>query len=164
MTQTQQIEILHIYICPAHNFKLHEEGSPGSNDTLDVERVECVAGRGLRGDRYFDYREDYKGQITFFDYAVYEGLKQEMGRDFSPVEMRRNVLVRGLDLPSLIGEEFELGGVRFRGSEHCKPCFWMDEVCGDGAENWMMPEGRGGLRARILSDGWLDRGAVTFRR
>lgn len=162
MTQTQQIEILHIYICPAHHFKQHEAGMPGTTETVDVERVECVAGRGLRGDRYFDYLEDYKGQITFFDYDVYERLQAELGRNFSPVEMRRNVLIRGLDLPALIGQEFELGGIRFRGSEHCKPCFWMDEVCGTGAETWMMSETRGGLRARILSNGWLDKGRVEF--
>lgn len=163
MNDAQPIEILHLYICPAHNFKQHEPGSPGANETIDVEKVECVAGRGLRGDRYFDYREDYKGQITFFNYDVYKSLKDAMNTDFSPVEMRRNVIIKGLDLEALIGQEFELGGVRMRGSEHCKPCFWMDDVCGEGAEAWMTGQCRGGLRARILTDGWLEKGPVEFR-
>ena len=33
---------------------------------IEVPVVECVAGRGIRGDRYFDFKNDYKGQITFF--------------------------------------------------------------------------------------------------
>ncbi|HBI31016.1 MAG TPA: molybdenum cofactor biosysynthesis protein, partial [Verrucomicrobiales bacterium] len=41
----------------------------GSEDheILDREEIECVAGRGLLDDRFFDYKEDYKGQITLFD-------------------------------------------------------------------------------------------------
>ena len=27
--------------------------------------VELVANRGIKGDRYFDYKPDFKGQITF---------------------------------------------------------------------------------------------------
>lgn len=164
MDAIQQIEILHLYICPAHNFKKHEAGQPGATSTVDVERVECVAGQGLRGDRYFGYREDYKGQITFFDMDVYDQLKSAMGTEFPPEAMRRNVLVRGMDLAALVGAEFELGGVRMRGSEHCKPCFWMDEVCGEGAEEFLSPDCRGGLRARILSDGWLEKGPVGLSR
>jgi len=164
MDAIQQIEILHLYISPAHNFKQHEAGQPGATEAVDVERVECVAGQGLRGDRYFGYREDYKGQITFFDVAVYEKLQAAVGAEFSPQAMRRNVLVRGLDLAALVGVEFELGGVRMRGSEHCKPCFWMDDVCGPGAEAFLTPNCRGGLRARILSDGWLTKGLLELRQ
>ncbi len=71
--------------------------------------------------------------------------------------MRRNVVVRGANLNALIGCEFELQGVRFLGTEECRPCYWMDQAVGPGAEAWLI--GRGGLRAKILSDGWLRREA-----
>ena len=64
--------------------------------------------------------------------------------------------VTGIDLNSLIGVEFEVQGVRFAGTEQCKPCHWMDSALGHGAENWL--QGRGGLRARILTDGALQCG------
>ena len=45
--------------------------------------------------------------------------------------------------------------LRFAGVEQCKPCHWMDSALGPGAEAWL--QGRGGLRARILTDGVLRR-------
>ena len=33
---------------------------------VEVEAAECVAGKGIAGDRFFAYKPDYKGQVTFF--------------------------------------------------------------------------------------------------
>ncbi|MEM6886190.1 MAG: molybdenum cofactor biosysynthesis protein, partial [Verrucomicrobiota bacterium] len=66
---------------------------------------------------------------------------------------RRNVVISGVDLNSLIGKEFELQGVHFEGSCECSPCFWMDEAIAPGAEEFL--KGQGGLRARVLTDGIL---------
>jgi MOSC domain-containing protein YiiM len=66
------------------------------------------------------------------------------------------VIVKGLDLNSLIGKEFSINGVRLSGSEECKPCYWMDEAVGKGIEDFL--KGRGGLRCRILSNGSLSLG------
>ena len=73
--------------------------------------------------------------------------------DKLPGVTRRNVISVGVDLNSLIGEEFEVQGVRFAGVCECSPCYWMDLAIAPGAE--MLLKGRGGLRARILSDGVL---------
>ena len=71
----------------------------------------------------------------------------------SPNVLRRNVITTGVDLNSLIGEEFALQGIHFVGVEECRPCYWMDQALAPGAEAAL--RGRGGLRARILSDGPL---------
>jgi len=68
--------------------------------------------------------------------------------------VRRNAITEGVDLNELIGPEFEVRGVRFRGTEECRPCYWMDRAFGPGAHQFL--KGRGGLRARILSDGELS--------
>jgi hypothetical protein len=52
---------------------------PGTSPIIEVQEVECVAGRGIRGDRFFDYREDYKGQITFFAIEVFNDVCQRLG-------------------------------------------------------------------------------------
>ena len=78
--------------------------------------------------------------------------------DLEPHVYRRNIITRGLDLNSLIGREFEVQGVRFLGTEEAKPCLWMNRAVADGAEAAL--RGRGGLRARILSDGVLHSSAV----
>ena len=53
------MRIEQIFISPGHNF-VGRHGLPPLDSPLEeVAQVECVAGRGLYGDRYFDYRENY---------------------------------------------------------------------------------------------------------
>jgi MOSC domain-containing protein YiiM len=119
------------------------------------EQIECVAGRGIRGDRFFDYKENYKGQITFFAMEVLEALQQELQLpDAQPQATRRNAFIRGADLAALIGQQFEVQGVWFEGMEESRPCHWMNTALGLGAEEWL--RGRAGLRCRILKDGVLQ--------
>ncbi len=121
---------------------------------IEVPVIECVAGRGIRADRYFDFKDDYKGQITFFSLEVFEALCAALNaHDASPAAARRNVITRGFDLNEFIGKEFEIQGVRFYGTQECAPCYWMDRAFAQGAKDFL--EGRGGLRGKILSDGEL---------
>lgn len=151
------MRIHHLFISPGHNYLGHHGGPPGSHSMIDAEQIECVAGRGIRGDRFFGFQEDYKGQITFFSWEVFEALRRELNLpDVHPAATRRNVFVSGVDLHQLVGHEFEIQGVRLAGVEECRPCYWMNRALGDErAENWL--KGRGGLRARVLSDGILRR-------
>ena len=120
--------------------------------------IECVAGHGIRGDRFFDYKEDYKGQITFFSLEVFDELCGALElQDCSPALVRRNVITRDVDLNELIGCEFEVQGVQFHGTGECRPCYWMDHAIAPGTEEFL--KGRGGLRAGILTDGRLHSSA-----
>lgn len=143
-----------IYVSDGHSyFGRHGLGS-AKFPIREVTEIECVAHRGLRGDRFFDHQENYKGQVTLFAQEVFDELCRSLpAPDARPAALRRNLLVSGADLNSLIGQEFELQGVRLEGAEECRPCYWMDEAIAPGANAWL--KGRGGLRCRILSDGWL---------
>ncbi len=143
-----------IFVSDGHSyFGRHGLGS-AKFQIREVESVECVAGRGLRGDRYFDHKENDKGQVTLFAQEVFDELCRALQLpEARPAALRRNLLVSGADLNELIGRQFDLQGVRLEGSEECKPCYWMDEALAPGAHEWL--KGRGGLRCRILSDGWL---------
>ena len=148
------LRIRHLYLSPGHNYFGHHEKEPSQHPMLEVREVHCVAGRGLMGDRFFNFKDDYKGQVTFFAQEVYDELAAVLGlADHSPCALRRNVITEGVDLNSLIGVEFEIQGIRFAGTQECKPCYWMDRACAPGAEDFL--QGRGGLRARILTDGVL---------
>ena len=150
------IQVRHLFISPGHNFFGHHGQPQGQNNVAEVQEIECVAGRGVRGDRFFDFKLDYKGQITFFSEEVFEALRRELDLPGAqPSATRRNAFVAGVDLNALVGAEFEIQGVRFAGVEQCKPCHWMNSALGQGAEDWL--QGRGGLRARILTDGVLQR-------
>jgi hypothetical protein len=118
----------HIFLSHGHNFFGHHGKAAENYPVVDVDQVNCVAGRGLEGDRFFDYKSDYPGQVTFFSMEVYEDLCEVT---------------------------FSLQGLVFFGSKECSPCYWMDQAFGTGAEAFL--KGRGGLRARICSSGILRR-------
>lgn len=151
------IRILSLSLSSGHNYFGHHGKPPGGHPMREVAWIECVAGRGIRGDRFFDFKEDYKGQITFFAWEIFAELRRELDLpDAHPSAMRRNVITSGIALNELIGREFEIQGVRFLGVEECRPCYWMNHALRhERAESWL--KGNGGLRARILSDGILRR-------
>ena len=151
------MQIRQIFISPGHNYFGHHGRAPDEYPLIEVPSIECVAGRGIRGDRFFDYKDNYKGQITFFSFEVFERLATHFGlTDKSAGAVRRNVVVSGADLNDLIGEEFSIQGVRLRGTAHCRPCYWLDQAVAPGAEEFVA--GNGGLRAQILSDGVIALG------
>jgi hypothetical protein len=157
------VEICHLYISPGHNFVGHHGREPDEYPMIEVPMIECTAGRGIQSDRYFDFKDDYKGQITFFSLEVFDELRGALQvQDCSPTSVRRNVITRDVDLNELIGQDFEIQGVRFHGTEECRPCYWMDRAIAPGAEEFL--KGRGGLRARILTDGALHSTAQVPER
>lgn len=149
--------IEHLYLSPGHNYFGHHDQAAGDHPVVAASEIECVAGHGIRGDRFFDYKPDYKGQITFFAAEIYDELCATLlplaGAHPTPDVFRRNVITRGVDLNTLIGKTFTLQGIRFLGTGECSPCHWMNEAFGPGAEAAL--KGRGGLRAKILTEGWL---------
>jgi len=153
------VEILHLFLSLDHNYVGHFGGPAGTTPIVEVPEIECVAGRGIRGDRYFDHKPDYKGQITLFEIEAHQRLCESFGIfDKGPEVYRRNVIVAGQDLNEWIGREFEIQGVRFLGTEESKPCLWMNEAFCPGAEKALL--GKGGLRAKILAGGVLRPGPM----
>ena len=155
--------IIHqIFTSPGHNYYGHHGLPPDEFPLIDADSIECVAGQGIRGDRFFNYQDDYKGQITFFSREVFDLMAQAFGLTTkSAGVLRRNVVVSGVELNDLIGVDFALQGVQFRGTAHCAPCYWMNTAFARGAEEFLA--GRGGLRARILTDGRISVGDAQFR-
>lgn len=148
------MKIRHLYISGDHNYFGHHEKPPGTSPVIEVDSVELVEGKGIVGDRFFDYKEDYKGQVTFFEYETYLRLREEFGVfDRGPEVFRRNIVTEGIDLNQLIGKTFELQGVKFFGVEEARPCYWMDQAFCEGAEQAL--KGKGGLRAKVVCSGEL---------
>lgn len=153
--------IRQIFISPGHNYFGHHGRAPDDHPLQETDRIECVAGHGIRGDRFFDYKDDYKGQITFFSQEVFDSLRTKFPRvEKSPGVLRRNVIVSEVELKKLIGREFSLQGVRFLGTAHCKPCYWLDDAFAPGTEEALA--GNGGLRAQILTNGCLTTGPAEL--
>jgi MOSC domain-containing protein YiiM len=159
---SDSVSIRHIFISPGHNY-FGRYGEPaGDHPALAVPTVKCRAGWGLEGDRFYGYRPEYKGQVTFFAWETYEAAREKFSVPaLLPAAFRRNVLVAGIDLNALIGRRFSLGGIEFEGTGEARPCHWMNQAVAPGAEDWL--KGRGGLRVKVLTDGELAVGPATLR-
>jgi MOSC domain-containing protein YiiM len=150
-----------IFISPGHNYFGHHGQPPDDFPLVETREIGCIAGHGIEGDRFFDFRDDYQGQITFFAREVFDQLSRAFGlTNKSPGVLRRNIIVSGVELNEMIGADFALQGVRFRGTAQCKPCYWMNTAFAPGAEEFLAD--RGGLRARILSDGRIRVGEARL--
>jgi MOSC domain-containing protein YiiM len=151
------MQLTHLYLSPGHNYFGHHGLPPDEHPMIAVPEVECVAGSGLRGDRFFDYKPDYKGQVTFFSGEIYDELCATLLAPGTtpppPSAFRRNLITRGTDLNTLIGTQFTLAGITFLGTAECTPCHWMDKAFAPGTEAAL--KNRGGLRAKILTSGLL---------
>ncbi len=156
------ISLQHFHIAPGHNYKGRHGLGALDYPIEEMEAIECVAGSGIIGDRFFDYEPDFRGQITFFDRAVYERVMTEIVKgEVSPIVFRRNVIIKGVDLNELIGKRFQIGGLEFTGSCECSPCYWMDESCAPGTFEFL--KGQGGLRARIVKGGEMKLGDYELK-
>jgi MOSC domain-containing protein YiiM len=158
----QTATIHHLFSSKGHNFFGRHGQSSENHEMIEHETIQLLAGRGIVGDRFFDWKENYKGQITFIDLAVIDEIRIHAENPALPASaFRRNVVISGIDLLSLIGKTFEINGIRLQGTEECRPCYWMDEACNKPGTEEIM-KGRGGLRCKILNDGSLNIGTCNL--
>jgi len=126
-----------------------------------VERAEITVQDGLVGDRYAG-RPGSARQITLIQAEDLAAIAGFLGRDepASPFDLRRNLVVEGINLLGLSDKRFRLGGVLLEATGGCHPCSRMNEILGDGGYNAV--RGRGGLTARVIEGGEISVGdAVT---
>jgi MOSC domain-containing protein YiiM len=123
------------------------------------DHIEAIAGLGLFGDRYalgtgFYSARPLPGgarELTLIEEESLAAILAASGIELTPVECRRNVVTRGIELDVLIGKRFTVGPVLCEGVRSCPPCAHLEELTG---KNVMKPmAARGGLRANIVSGG-----------
>ncbi len=124
----------------------------------EVESVAAVAGRGLKGDRYFrdagtfsDEPRSNGRDITLIEAEAVEGLARDTGIELDAAATRRNVVTRGIALNDLVGRRFTVGEVECMGQRLCDPCSHLEKLTQPGVLKGLVE--RGGLRADVVRDG-----------
>jgi len=121
--------------------------------------VRAIPGRGLEGDRYFLGSGFYSGkpgphrELTLIELETIAALARDHGIRLAPGEARRNLVSEGIALNHLVDREFLVGEVVARGLRLCEPCAHLAELTDRRALAALVH--RGGLRAQILSEGWI---------
>lgn len=120
-----------------------------------VDEVEAIQQVGLRGDRY--RTKDGNRQVTLIQAEHLAAAASYLQQDRIPLDLvRRNILVRGINLLALKGKEFQVGEAVLAYSGECHPCSRMEENLGFGGYNAM--RGHGGITAKIIQTGLIRTG------
>ena len=141
--------------------------SPTTSMTA-LATVRALPGRGLEGDRYLHgtgtfakhpQQPDY--EVTLIENEAIESFAQTSGLPFTANLARRNLVTRGVALNDLVGVEFQVGAVRMRGIRLCEPCNHLAKTTWPQVLRGLVH--RGGLRAQILSEGFIHIGDTLTR-
>ena len=136
-----------------------------------ANNVKVIAGFGIEGDRYAlgagAYSATKPPKVRHISLIALSGIEtandwlQAGGEPtFHESETRRNIVLAGItatDLNNLVGQQFLLGDIQLLGTELCTPCERPAQLL--QRPSFMDAfEGRGGIRAEILSTGILTIG------
>lgn len=116
------------------------------------ESISLVPGLGIPGDRYATRLGHWSDprwrdqQLTLVEAELLDELA------LPPDGLRRNIVVRGMELQDLIGLEFAIGDAVMRGKRICAPCRYIGEL---NARPGLLQalDGRGGIRVSIVGPG-----------
>ncbi len=148
-----QPTVVSIFICPVRRERMRW-----------VQNVQAIAGAGLEGDRYASNAGSFnrtpeqagKRQVTLINERFFHR------SSYTPVESRRNILVRNVELMWLIGREFQVGAARFRGVKYCDPCDGVTELAGRTVSFKQEFQDCGGLIAEVIESGLITAGDLII--
>ena len=136
-------------------------GRPGAKGPVAGRSALLDPLEGLSGDHYRNAASRAR-QVTLIQEENLRAIASHLGRDeVEPAELRRNIVVRGINLLALNGARFRLGAAVLEMTGQCHPCSRMEEILGPGGYNAV--RGHGGITARILSGAAVRLGDAIAR-
>lgn len=123
-------------------------------DMIELEAVEARREAGLTGDHSRPGPRNAR-QVTLIQYEHLAVISTLMGRaddqPITPAELRRNIVISGINLFSLKGRRFRIGHAVMETTGWCQPCAKLEERLGLGT--FQAVRGHGGITARVLHSG-----------
>lgn len=120
-----------------------------------VDSVEARQESGLLGDRYAG--RSRKRQVTLIQAEHLPVIASVVGvASVEPELLRRNIVVRGLNLLALKSKQFQIGKAVLEYTGLCHPCSFMEQVFGPGGYNAV--RGHGGITATVIQSGVIRLG------
>jgi MOSC domain-containing protein YiiM len=103
-----------------------------------------------------DKNPDTGWEITLIEIEALQAIHRDYDVPLNPGESRRNILTQGIPLNHLVGKEFMVGEVSLLGIRLCEPCAHLAGL----TQKKVLPAlvHRGGLRAKLLTEGIIRRG------
>lgn len=126
---------------------------------VEVKSVDAEAGRGLHGDHRMDKTPGSGRQVTLISREFIQQIEASVGRSIDPGELRRNIVVSGLNLNALRYQRVQMGEAIVEVGALCDPCERMEKALGSGGFVSMM--GYGGYCCKIVQTGRISVGSAV---
>ncbi len=121
-------------------------------EMVHVEEVMALAELGLEGDHRCEKTPGSGRQVTLIAAESIRTVEiYTSHHHIGPQQLRRNLVVSGINLNLLRHQQFRIGEALFEATALCHPCSRMDQALGKGGAAAMF--GYGGLCAKILETG-----------
>jgi MOSC domain-containing protein YiiM len=121
---------------------------------IALDAVEARFEAGLTGDHARPGARNAR-QVTLIQWEHLAAISSLMGRPDDqpglPQDLRRNLVVSGINLFSLKGRRFKIGQAVFETTGWCQPCARLEHNLGPGT--FQAVRGHGGITARVLQSG-----------
>ena len=117
---------------------------------VSLDSVEISRESGLVGDHYSG-RPGGKRQVTLIQAEDLAAIASYLGRAVTPGDLRRNLVVEGINLRALKDRRFQVGAAVLEATDDCHPCSRMETILGPGGYNAV--RGHGGITARVIEGG-----------
>lgn len=121
-----------------------------------VDKVEVVAARGIRGDRYEGSRHR---QVSIQSLEAIRAAERVFGASIDPGLTRRNITVSVGEIPKAPGSLIRIGDLVLEVVRVAAPCKLLDDTIGPDAQ--VALRRRGGSICRVLESGVVEVGAVV---
>lgn len=130
-------------------------------DIIGTEQATLIAGKGILSDHYAEHTDTGQRQVTLIQAEHLPVIAELCGCDaIRPAQLRRNLLVSGINLLTLKDMVFRLGEAVLEGTGECHPCSRMEENMGRGGYNAV--RGHGGITARVIQGGKITVGDLLI--
>jgi len=117
-----------------------------------VDKIKVSQREAIVGDRYRS--ANGKRQITLIQEEHLWAIASMLGLDaVAPESLRRNIVVKGLNLLALKGHQFQIGSAILECTGLCHPCSRMEQTFGSGGYNAV--RGHGGITANVVREGLI---------
>ena len=118
----------------------------------EMESVDAIKGQGLLNDRKFKENNHKKSQLTLIEIENINYYNKISNSSIKPLNFRRNIITKGIELNKLINKDFLIGNVKVRAHDLCRPCKYLEELL---SQKSLVKELilKGGLRCEILTSG-----------
>ncbi|MDX9671080.1 MULTISPECIES: MOSC domain-containing protein [unclassified Pseudomonas] len=121
---------------------------------LELDAVEARLEAGLTGDHARPGVRNAR-QVTLIQFEHLAVIGALMGRPadqpMRPEDLRRNLVISGINLFSLKGRRFRIGQAILETTGWCQPCARLQNNLGPGT--FQAVRGHGGITARVLQSG-----------